>query len=286
MRSQRKKAGLRKALRLMFSYSILILVTVVLMLPVFWLLVTSVKAESEFITWPVRVFPATPQWINYVKAVTWFPFLKHTWNSFFLATTSTVLTVVTSALVGFAFARINVPERDKWFRVVVALLIVPGIVTLIPQFILYARLGLINTYWPWILGGLTASPYFIFMFRQFFAAIPKELEDAAEVDGAGPFRIFWQIFLPNSLPVVATAAIFNFNGVWGDWLGPTLYLTDRNTTLAVKLAQGIRNPLQDSVLIYTVSMAGCAIFILPMVIMFFLGQKYILKGVVTTGLKG
>jgi len=281
-----KGMSLRKLLGLLISYGVLILVTVVLMLPVFWFLLTSVKAESEFVSWPIRVFPAVPQWSNYVKAVTWFPFARHAWNSFFLATTTSILTIITSSLAGFAFARINVPERNKLFRVIIAMLIVPGIVTLIPQFIVYARLKLTNTYWPWILGALSGSPYFIFMFRQFFTGIPRELEDAAEVDGAGPFRIFWQIFLPNSLPVIATAFIFNFNGVWGDWLMPTLYLTDRNTTLAVKLAQGIRNPHAESVFIYTVSMAGCVIFILPMVITFFLAQRHILQGVVTSGLKG
>ena len=122
------------------------------------------------------------------------------------------------------------------------------------------------------------------MFRQFFLSFPKELEDAAEVDGCNPFRLFWQIFLPNAKPVLATAFIQGFGWVWGDWFTPVIYLTAENTTLAIKLATAYVNPQGHPYI--TVTLAACVVYILPLVIMFFLGQKYILRGVVTSGLKG
>ena len=164
---------------------------------------------------------------------------------------------------------------------------VPGIVTIIPQFVIFAKIGLTNTYWPWLLWGIAASPFHIFLFRQFFTAIPKELEDAAEVDGATPFRIFWQIFLPNAKPALATSFILNFVGVWGDWLAPVIYLDDVKTTLAVKLATPTYvNPGDPSGhILVTITLAAAIIYTIPPVIMFFLAQKNIMEGVVTTGLK-
>jgi len=187
-------------------------------------------------------------------------------------------------MAGFAFSRFRVPGRDRLFMIVIALLIVPSIVTIIPQFIVFARLHLTNTYWPWILWGLTASPFHIFLFRQFFASFPKELEDAAEVDGCGPFRVFWQIFLPNAKPALATSFIFNFGGVWGDYFNPLIFLSEAQTTLAVKLSTAYADPVGNR--LTTITLAASVVYVVPLVILFFLGQKHILKGAVLSGLKG
>ena len=160
----------------------------------------------------------------------------------------------------------------------------PGIVTIIPNFVMMAKLQLTNSYWPWVLWGLGASPFYIFLFRQFFAAIPKDLEDAAEVDGCGLWRVFWQIFMPNSKPILATAFIFNFVGQWGDYLTPLMFLSDKNTTLAVKLTTAYVTP-QGQPLI-PVTLAACVVFCIPSIIMFFVGQRHIMRGVITSGLKG
>lgn len=258
---------------------------VVFSLPTIWLVLTSVKREFEYASYPVQVLPAIPQFANYVLAITFFPYGTYLMHSVILSTTFTVLTVITSSAAGFAFSRHqNVPGRNLLFGMVLATMMVPGLVTLVPQYMVFARLNLINSYVPWILWGLSGSPFHIFLFRQFFLSIPKELEDAAEVDGAGKFRVFWQIFLPNSLPAVAASSIFCFTWVWGDWLYPSLFLSDDLTTLAVRLANSYVDP-QGHPLI-TLTMAGVAIYVLPMVVVFFLAQKYIIQGVVTTGLKG
>jgi len=161
---------------------------------------------------------------------------------------------------------------------------VPAIVTTIPQFIVLSRLRFTNTYWPWILWGISGSPFHIFLFRQFFSSIPRQLEDAAEVDCCGAFRVFWQIFLPNSLPVVATSFIFNFSWAWSDWFTPLIYLDDQKTTLAVKLTRGYQNPQGFSMVMPT--LAAAVIYTLPLIVLFFIGQKYIIQGVVTSGIKG
>ncbi len=284
MIGRRRQMRLHKIMRLSGSYALLILVTCLIGLPIVWFLITTLKKEIEYLSYPVKFWPAVAQWVNYAKVFEMAPFLRHTGYSLFLATVNTILIVVTSAMGGFAFARIDAPGRNRLFMVVVALLIVPGIVTLIPQFIVFSRLQLTDTYWPWILWGLSASPFFIFLFRQFFATFPKELEDAAEVDGCGLYRIFWQIFLPNAKPALATAFIFNFSWVWSDYLTPLIYLSDAKTTLAVKLATAYFDPRGNP--LYTVTLAACLVYTLPLVIMFFMGQQHILKGVVTSGLAG
>jgi ABC-type glycerol-3-phosphate transport system permease component len=276
-----------KRLRASISYIILYAVTLIMLVPVIWMVLSSLKSESEYTRYPPVLIPDPIQWINYVHAFTWIPFLKYVWNSTFLATTFSLLTVVTSSMVGFAFARLDAPGKSKLFGIIISLLMVPGIVTIIPQFVIFAKLGLTNTYWPWILWGIAASPFHIFLFRQFFTGIPKELEDAAEVDGAAPFRIFWQIFLPNAQAALATSFILNFVGVWGDWLAPVIYLDDAKTTLAVKLATPTYvNPGDPTGhLLVTITLAAAIIYTIPPVIMFFIAQKNIMEGVVTTGLK-
>lgn len=272
------------ALRTAASYALFIVLALLLTVPVIWLLVTSLKLPTEYLSYPLRFLPSVPQWQNYAAALTRISFWHYARNTLLLAIVFSTLTVLTSAMAGFAFARIVAPGRSFFFTIIVALLIVPGIVTLIPQFVVFSKLKLTDTYWPWVLWGLSASPFHIFLFRQFFSTFPKDLEDAAEVDGCGAFRVFYQIFLPNALPVIATSFILNFVYVWGDWLTPSLFLTDVNTTLAVKMNTGYVDP-QGHALIPT-TLAACVIYTLPLVLLFFAGQRYLVRGVVTSGLKG
>ena len=275
---------LQKRFNLFLGYFILITVTIAISLPIVTLIIGSVKQDSELVAYPIRIFPKVAQWANYVQVFIFTPFVKVAWRTFLLGVATTTIVTFVSSMVGFAFARYQVPGSGKLFSIVIALLIVPGIVTIIPQFLLYSRLHLTNTYWPWILGALGGSPFYIFLFRQFFLSFPKELEEAAEVDGATAFRIFWQIFLPNAKPVLATVMFFAFFGVWSDYLTPLIYLNDNNTMLGVKMATAFKNP--KGVDLTTVSFAADIYYILPMVIVFFLAQRHILKGVITSGLKG
>jgi len=266
------------------AYGSLFLVSLLIAVPLIWLLITAFKPQTEYMSYPIQFLPSRLYLDNFVQALTMIPFFKYAGQSLFLALTHTILTVITSAMAGFAFARFNVAARNKLFMIIIAMLIVPGIVLQIPQFIVFSRLRLIPSYWPWVLWGLAGSPFYIFLFRQFFAAFPRELEDAAEVDGCGPFRMFWSIFLPNAKPVLATAFMLNFAAQWGDYISPLLFLNDDQTTLAVKLNTGYLSPHGQS--LTTIILAAVVLYALPLVVMFFVGQKYILKGIITTGLSG
>jgi multiple sugar transport system permease protein len=284
-KSQKKPVAVTtgRFLRYLVAYGSLILFGALVAIPLVYFVVTSFKPMEEYLTYPPRFFPTRWRPENYEAAVTMFPYFRYAGHSLFLGLSHTILTVITSAMAGFAFARINVRARDKLFTIIVTMLIVPGIVVQIPQFIIFARLKLTGTWWPWILWGLAGSPFYIFMFRQFFSGFPRELEDAAEIDGCGPFRTFWSVFVPNAKPAIATASILNFAGVWGDYVNPFLFLKDANTTLAVKLQTGYLSPHGE--LLTTTVLAGALLYVLPLVIAFFLGQKHILEGVVTSGLQ-
>lgn len=285
MITQRRIPSGGRLARKAFFYTFLLLVTGMMLLPPFWIVLTSLKRPAEYLVYPITILPKQPQWQNYVQAVTSFSFPHFLANSVFLATSTGVIHIIVNSMCGFAFARLTgAPGAKRLFGLVAALLVMPGIIFTIPQFILYARLGLTNSYWPWILGALGGSAYHIFLFRQFFYSIPAELEDAAEVDGCGYFRMFWQIFLPNAQPALAVSFIFHFGWVWGDVIGPLLYLREDQMTLAVKLMTAYVDP-QGNPLV-PVQLAASVFYVAPLIIMFFLAQKQILQGVVTSGLKG
>lgn len=268
------------------TYVVLILVTFILMIPIFYLVITSLKQNTEYMSYPIKVFPAVLQWINFQTIFDpFYTFLVHMGLTFFLATFYSVLCVLSSSLVGYAFARyMDVKANNKLFTFVITMLIIPSIVTIIPSFMIFAKLGLTGTYWPWVLWGLAASPYHIFLFRQFFLSFPKELEDAAEVDGCSPFGTYWRIFMPNSKVAVATSFILNFIGVWGDWLTPRVFLKVQNTTVGVLINYIFRTP--SGQFLTTLTIAAIVVYTLPVIIIFFIGQRYIIKGVVTSGLSG
>ncbi len=268
------------------GYAILIVVAILVVIPVIWLLVSALKQDSDYMAWPIHFLPVNWMWRNYNLVFTMTPFIQIAARTGLLAIVVAIITAVSSAMGGYAFARFqDVKGNSNLFRIIIVLLIVPSIVFMIPQFMVYSYLHIIpNTYLPWILGAIGASPYYIFLYRQFFLGFPKELEEAAEIDGCGPWRIFWSILMPNSKPVIATILIFAFNAVWGDYLQPMLFLNDRITLLGVKMANAFVDPHGNS--LRTVSLAATVIYIIPMVVIFFFGQKYILKGLITSGLKG
>lgn len=269
-----------------FIYILLILVAFLLITPIIWLLITSLKRNVEYLTYPIVLFPAIPQFSNYAEVFNpIYTYLSHTLNTIFLATMFSTLTVITSSMVGYGFSRYrDVKASHTLFGFVIAMLIIPAIVTIIPTFMIFAKIHLTGKYWPWVFWGLAGSPYHIFLFRQFFLTFPKELEDAAEVDGCTPFQIFWRIFMPNSSAAIATSFILNFIYVWGDWLTPRIYLNVDNTTIGVIIGNIFKNP--SGQFLTTLTISGIVIYTLPMILIFFIGQRYILKGVVTSGLAG
>jgi multiple sugar transport system permease protein len=277
-RKTRQKEAIVKYSRDFASYVVLVMASFFLLLPVFLLLLSSLKAGDEFRSFDFKLFPEVPQWRNYIGIFRNSDFGEIAVRTGILSIVFAVITTLSSSLTGYAFARYQVPGSKQLFIIVISMLIIPVIATIIPQYILYARLGMINTYWPWIFSALAGTPLYIFLFRQFFMGIPKDLEEAAEVDGCGPLRMYGAIFLPNAKPAIATVMIFAFMSVWGDYFTPLIFLNPDKTLLGVALARYFGRS--------TGVLAATVLYIIPVVIIFFYAQKYILEGVVTTGLKG
>lgn len=276
---------IRRQLSRIFLYAGIVALAAIFILPIFWLLISSLKAEVDFVKWPPVWLPALPQWGNYLAVFTneRFGFLTHLIRSVFLAMIFAIPNVLFSAFAGYGFARVRAPGRNILFVILLAGMMIPQSILIFPQYVIYSRVGLINSPWLWFLWGVAGTPFQILLFRQFFAAFPKELEDAAAIDGADPIRTFIQIFLPNARPVLAITFLFAFQWVWGDYLNQQLFLTT-NSTLAMSLATAFLNPRGYSII--TLTMAGMVIYTLPLVVLFFVMQRQLVQGIVTTGLKG
>lgn len=276
----------RRTLNKTSLYGIIIALTILFMLPIVWLFISSLKVETDFMKWPIIWFPATPKWDNYLRVLTdpRFNFIRSAFNSIFLALLFSVPNVIFSASAGYAFGRMKAPGRNVFFVILMATMMIPQSVTVIPQFIMYSRMNLVNNYLLWFLWGLAGSPFQILLFRQFFAAFPKELEDAAAIDGAGRLLTFVKVFLPNAKPVLAVTFLFAFSWVWGDWFHQALFLSGDKATLAMKLASAFTDPKGNPIV--TLTLAGLVMYALPLVFVYFLMQRQLVQGIVTTGLKG
>jgi len=278
----------RRAARLRWGNALVVALlvgcAVVFVVPFVWLVLTALKDTAQMGAYPIQALPHPARWDNFYQALTLIDYGKYTRNTFVLAALYTVLVTITSAMAGFGFARVQGAGKRVVFIVMLATMMLPPIITTIPTYILFSRIGLIYTYWPWVLWGLGASAFLSFLFRQFFAAIPPELEDAAIVDGCGYWRIFAQIFVPLSKPVLAVSVIFSFQWVWGDWFNPSIFLSVDNTTLAVAMSGGYSTPQGQP--LENVLAAGVCLYTLPVFALFFLAQRYFVQGIVTTGLKG
>ena len=266
------------------TYLALLLLSVLFAGPLAWLVLAALKTPVEWVAIPIRLLPETPQWGNFGEALTRINYPVYALNSLLLSSLYAVLITASSATVGFGFARLRGPGKRALFLVLLATMMLPSILTLIPTYVLFSRLGLVNTYWPWVLWGLAASPFLVFLFRQFFVAIPGELEEAAIIDGCGYAGVFVRIFLPVSRPVLVTSFLLSFTWVWGDYLAPALLLDSDHTTLSVAILQGYRDLHGNYV--PTLQAAAAVLYVLPVVVIFLFTQRYFVRSVVTSGLKG
>lgn len=274
---------IQKKLSKVTLYSLLLFLAVVFAFPLYWILVNSVQPLFAGPTW----FPVHPTFNNYHLALTLHPYWMFFKNSCILAVISVGLPLFCSVFSAFAFARLRAKFKGLLFMIILATMMVPDTVTRIPQYVLFHEYGLLGTYLPWILGGIGGSPFIIFLYRQFFMNIPKELDEAARIDGCSTYGIIFRIFLPISLPVFATAAIMLFNGSWGgDFLAPYMFLTEKQYPLATELMQiGYVLPSTPGVSLQQVQNAAIVIFIIPILIVFLFGQRYLISGVMTGSVK-
>ena len=271
------------------AYALLLLGTVAILVPFYFVLNASFKTDAavqsgDFVSPPASL--ADVHASNYPRALApdkmdFWPALS---NTVVVTTLSVVGQILSCSLVGFGFARFRFRGRGILFMVMLSTMMLPAQVTMIPVFVLFRWLGMIDTFWPLIIPMWLASPFYVFMFRQFFSQIPEELIEAARIDGASNWRIYWQLMLPLSGPVIAIVAIYTFLATWNDFLGPLIYLnspSNRTLTLALNVFRG-QYGISDAHLL----MAAAVVCMLPCVILFFAAQKYFVESVAMSGLKG
>jgi len=256
---------------------------ILIMLPLFWMITTALKSDSEIFAYPTIWIPKTLRWDNFVKAWKAAPFTRYLFNTLFITLTTTFAAVFFNAMIAYGFAKIRFPGRKFWFSIVLGTMLIPGAVTMIPNYILFSKLRWVGTYLPLIVPSFTGSAFFIFLLRQFMLGIPYEYSEAAKIEGAGEFYIFKKIIIPLTKPALTTVAIFQFNGAWNDFMGPLLYLNDDSMyTLQI----GLKSFQGQFGMEWQYFMAASLIILIPVMILFFLLQKYFIEGISMSGLKG
>lgn len=276
---------LRHRLAPVAKHALLISASFIFLLPFYWLVVSALKTNSQIFARPMQWWPDHVQWRNLPDTITYsaFPYFRFLWNSIYYAGAVTIGTVLSCTAVGYGFARLRFPGRNLLFAITLGTMMVPPIVTFIPTYVLFAKANLTGTYAPLILPYFLGNAFYIFMMRQFFMGVPWDLSDAARLDGAGEFRIFWQVMLPLVRPAVMVVAVFSLLYTWHDFFGPLIYLQDRDT---FPLSLGLFAFRSQRTSEWGLIMMGSILTTLPLIVVFLFTQRYFLQGVRMTGLKG
>ena len=283
-RRRRKRWTLARLATDLFLYALVLVLAVMFVAPIVWGFLGSLREAHSGVSGDVIPNPA--HWDNYRFA--WsglFPFSHYLWNTVVLTVIVTVPAVITSALAGYAFARIRARGRNTFFIFMLGTTFIPFAIIFIPFFWVVVKLGMYSTRWPWLIWGISGSAFLIFLFRQFYSSFPTELDDAAAIDGCGHLRTFVQIYLPNSAAPLAVGLIWLGTNWWGEYIYASLLLPDRLAPLGVKVANAYNDPGQQITLV-PITLAAAMLFTLPPLLAFFLLQKKLTRGILTTGLKG
>lgn len=265
-------------------YLILYLGALSMLMPFLWMVSTSIKDPGEIFLFPVRWIPSEIHLENFHDALTALPFDRFFFNTAFVTVIATVGELLVASLVGFGFARLRAPGRNLLFLLLITTMLLPEQVTMIPQFVIFHSLGLVNTLWALIVPSwLGVYAFYIFLCRQFFMQLPLDLDDAAKIDGCGSYGIYWRILLPLSKPVLATVGVFSFLNRWNDFLHPVIYLTSREN-FTIPIALGLFRDYDSTQWHWL--MAASLVTMLPCLVVFFLCQRLFVRGIATTGLKG
>jgi ABC-type glycerol-3-phosphate transport system permease component len=279
--NKRQKDLIKKIL----LHTVLIFLSFGFMFPFLWMLFTALKTPAELLMGTDQFFPKDPQWMNFVTAVQAIPFLMYLKNSLFITGMVMFGTLFSATTAAYAFAKLNWKGRDKWFIIMLSTMMIPIQVILIPTYIMYAKIGWLGTRLPLIVpaffGG--GSAFYIFLLRQFFKGIPKELSESAIIDGANHFQIFLKIMLPLCKPAIITVALFTFMGTWNDYFGPLIFLSNPDHWT---LALGLRAFQMQYGGRFDLMMAAAILIMLPSLVIFFFTQKSFIEGITFTGIKG
>lgn len=269
-------------------YAITLLLSLIFIYPLVWTLGSSLKTPAEMFIYPPTLFPESPQIANYLQVMETVPFGRWFLNTVIVVVASTAGTVLSASMVSYSFARFRYRGRELLFLITLSTMMLPGQVTLVPQFILFFKLGWIDTIKPlWVPHWFGGGAFFIFLMRQFFLSLPRELDEAAIIDGANRLQVFFRILLPLTKPALATMAVISFMNGWSDFLGPLIYL---NSPQKFTLAVGLQffNSVEDASYEPTehLLMTACVLTVVPTLLVFFVAQKYFVRGIVMSGIKG
>lgn len=263
---------------------VLFVISIIYLVPIFWMFTTSVKDMSQVMAYPPVWWPNPPKWHNYIEAVNYIPFGQYTLNTIVIAAGNILGVLVSAPLVAYSISKIKWKGRDLLFLIILSTILIPFPVTMIPVFIVFSRLGWINTFRPLIIPSFFGGGAFnIFLLRQFFMTIPEELSDAARIDGASEFGIYSRIMLPLIKPILIVISLFTFLGSWNDFMGPLIYLQNE---AKYTLALGLQMYRSTNYVEWPLLMAASTIVVIPTIIAFYFTQNTIVESVTLTGLKG
>lgn len=281
----KSSAGMRKKEKgnKTLVYIIMIALSIVYMIPFVWLLSSSLKTDADIFSMPPTWIPETIHWENYAEVFNQVPFFRFLGNTVLVTVLVMIAHVVVSSLIGYAFARLQAPGKNLCFLLLLSTMMLPSQVTMIPLYIMFKELNWVDTLLPLVVPAFFGgSPLYVFLFRQFFASIPKSLDEAAMMDGSGYLSTYIRVLLPMSKPIVITVAIFSFMASWNDFMGPLIYLhSTENYTLALGMNLFKTQYVQN----WNYTMAYNVMMILPVIILFFVAQKSFIQGIVITGSK-
>lgn len=276
----------QRTLTRLLTYLVVTAGAIIFLVPFAWMLSSSLKPLNQIFADPPVWIPRPPMWRNYVDAWNALPFTQFLINTLFITILGMAASIFTSALVAYGFARYRFPGRDALFIVLLSTMMLPYVVTLIPNFLIWRFLGLVNTFDPLVVGALFGGgPFFIFLMRQFMLTIPDEIEEAARIDGANTAQIFLRMILPLVRPALLAVGIFSFQGYWNDFLGPLIYLNDMpkyTMTLGMFFFVGGASEAPK----WHWLMAMSTLIAVPILLVFFLAQRQFIEGITLTGLKG
>ncbi|TDL65134.1 carbohydrate ABC transporter permease [Rhodococcus qingshengii] len=264
------------------AHIVLIIASFFFMIPFIWMVSTSLKPLTQVFTFPPEWIPKPVKWSNYIDAMNYIPFFTYLKNTIIITVFSTVGAVISCPIVAYSFAKLKWPGKNFLFIITIGVMMIPGQVTMIPLFLLFEKLGMVGTPYPLILPAFFGIPFYIFLLRQFFMGLPDSLREAAKIDGAGEFRIYWQIMLPLAKPAVLAVGLFQFMASWTDFIGPLLYLTD---SVQYTLSLGLQQFQSQKGSEWGLMMAVSTMMTIPVVILFFFLQKTFIKGITFSGIK-
>lgn len=270
----------RFSIKKILLYGVLSVISLLLLAPLAWMISTSLKPMSEVVTFPPSLIPKNVMWDNYRVAIQSFPFFSYMGNTLFITSLVVIGTLLSNSFIAYGFSKISFPLKNVWFALVLSTMMIPSFVTMIPQYIVFSKLGWVGTYLPLIVPSFFGNAFSIFLLRQFYLSINDELIEAAQLDGANHLYIWSHLMVPLTKPALITVGILSFNGTWNDFVGPLLYIHDE---ARYTLQLGLQVFQNQSTTQWNLLMAAASLTLLPTIILFFVAQKYFMEGMDLSG---